>query len=50
MWISKKKLDLALRDERIKAHEIERENEQWNELIKLKKQIKKLKKIVKEGY
>jgi hypothetical protein len=50
MWISKKKLELALREERIKAFDIERENEQWTELAKLKKKVKKLKKIVKEGY
>jgi regulator of PEP synthase PpsR (kinase-PPPase family) len=50
MWISKKKLDKAMREEREKMFQIEREHEQWVELEKLKKELKKLKKIIKEGY
>lgn len=49
MWISKKKLESKLRAERIKAFEQEQENEQWQKIYKLEKEVKKLKKIVREG-
>lgn len=50
MWISKKKLQEKLRDERVKAYEHEQESEQWTKIYKLEKQVKKLKKQVKNGY
>ena len=54
MWISKKKLEAKERDIKheafLKALTDEAEAEQWKDIQKLKKQVKKLKKIVKEGY
>jgi len=50
MFISKKKLQEKLRDERMKAYESEQEQEQWTKIYKLEKQVKKLKKQVKNGW
>lgn len=50
MFISKKKLQDKLRAERIKAFEQEQENDQWEKIHKLERQVKKLKKQVKNGY
>lgn len=50
MWISKKKLETQLRAERVKAFESEQEHEQWQKIYKLERQVKKLKKQVKNGY
>lgn len=54
MWISKKKYELEQRKlkndaflESLKGHE---EDDQWDRIRKLEKQVKKLKKIVKQGY
>jgi hypothetical protein len=54
MWISKKKL--AKRESELK-HEAfleslknDAEQRQWEDIEKLKKDVKKLKKIIKEGY
>lgn len=50
MFISKKKLNEKLRDERVKAYEAEQESEQWTKIYKLEKDVKKLKKAVKNGW
>ena len=50
MWISKKKLNDKLRNERMKAYEQEQEKEQWDRISKLEKQVKQLKKAVKNGW
>ena len=54
MWISKKKL---ANKERELKHEAfleslkgDAEQRQWEDIDKLKKDVKKLKKIIKEGY
>lgn len=54
MWISKKKYEANIRkiknDATFDSLERELENRQWEDLEKLKKQVKKLKKWVKNGY
>jgi hypothetical protein len=54
MWISKKKYENDLRkaanEATFKFLDSERESTQWEDIEKLKKQVKKLKKWVKNGY
>lgn len=50
MWISKKKLEKKLREERIKSYDDQQESEQWEKIYKLEKEVKKLKKAVKNGW
>ena len=54
MWISKKKLAAKERDVKNEAFlqslKDEAETRQWEDIQKLKKDVKKLKKIIKEGY
>ena len=54
MWISKKKHEAELRKVKnealIESLTREGETEQWNDIQKLKKDVKKLKKWVKNGY
>ena len=50
MFISKKKLEAKLRAERIGSYEQQQEHEQWDRILKLEQQVKKLKKQIKNGY
>jgi len=54
MWISKKKYENDLRKVKSEAalESLDREAEfkKWEELEKLKKEVKKLKKQIREGY
>ena len=50
MFISKKKLEEKLRKERSVSYERQQEHEQWDRILKLEEQVKKLKKIVRKGY
>lgn len=54
MWISKKKfqseINKAKNESFIKGMETVDDSQQWDAIQKLKKQVKKLKKILKEGY
>lgn len=50
MWISKKKLLNIKQEAFIKSLNDRDETEQWNSIAKLEKQVKKLKKQIKEGY
>lgn len=50
MWISKKKYENQLWETKRKAMDAMHENEQWDRIEKLEKQVKKLKKRVKNGY
>jgi hypothetical protein len=54
MWISKKKfqqeLNKAKNQSFMEGMDHNTELEQWDRIEKLEKQVKKLKKIIKEGY
>lgn len=54
MWISKKKYEAAQRklksDSFLEALKDNEESEQWDRIRKLEKQVKKLKKQVKNGW
>lgn len=50
MFISKKKLANKLREERMKSYNDQQEQEQWDKIYKLEKQVKKLAKAVKNGW
>lgn len=54
MWISKKKYESNLREIKnqaiLQSFKDEEETQQWQDINKLKKDVKKLKKIIKEGY
>jgi hypothetical protein len=54
MWISKKKLATKERELKHQAFleslKSDAEDRQWEDIQKLKKDVKKLKKIIKEGY
>lgn len=50
MFMSKKKLEKKLRDERLKAYNDQQESEQWEKIYKLENDVKKLKKQIKNGY
>jgi hypothetical protein len=54
MWISKKKMEAKEREIKhqafIESLKDEANTEQWKDIQKMKKDIKKLKKIVREGY
>lgn len=54
MWISKKKLENKEREIKHEAFlrqlEDESRDDQWERIRKLEKKVKKLKKIVKQGY
>jgi hypothetical protein len=50
MFISKKKLEEKLRQERAVSYERQQEHEQWDRILKLEEQVKKLKKQIKQGY
>ena len=54
MWISKKKLATKERELKHEAFlqslKDEAEQRQWDDIQKLQKDVKKLKKIIKEGY
>lgn len=54
MWISKKKYEAEIRKAEhkmtLESLTREAETEQWNDIQKLKKDVKKLKKWIKNGY
>jgi hypothetical protein len=57
VFISKRKLELKLREERAIAYERQQEHEQWDRITELEQQVKKLKKtllklegMIKNGY
>ncbi len=54
MWISKKKFEAERRkvrhEELMQSLKDHAEDRQWKDIQKLKKEVKKLKKIVREGY
>jgi hypothetical protein len=54
MWISKKKYEAEISksktDTFIEGMDAHDEREQWERIVKLEKQVKKLKKQIREGY
>lgn len=54
MWVSKKKFEAEQRKLKneafIQALNDETEHKQWEDIQKLKKDVKKLKKIIREGF